>query len=96
MKELKWTPDLAKTRRYNNKISKSVVNKRREKSIMKHKEKINKIKQKGLVEMQNQREGWTFSPAINKKSRDLKRSFSTLVATYDSKKYIPWDNLFYL
>ena len=96
MKEVRWTPDLTKTKNFNDKISKSVVSLRREKSIIMHKEKIDMAKQQCLKKIQNQKEGCTFSPQINKKSKSLKRSFSTLVATYDWKKYIPSDNLFYL
>lgn len=96
MQEVRWTPDLTQTSRYNMKISKSMVNLRRQKSITRYKEKSDRIKQQNLKTKQSEKEGCTFSPQINMKSKRLKRNFTDLIASYDCKKYTLNENLFYL
>mmetsp|Transcript_14147 Transcript_14147/g.12487 ORF Transcript_14147/g.12487 Transcript_14147/m.12487 type:complete len:100 (+) Transcript_14147:816-1115(+) len=79
MKEVKYTPDLSKTERYNSQVSRTVVNFKRQKSIKKHMNKSNKRKQDKLKQKQTVRDGCTFKPKINKKSSNLNRSFSALL-----------------
>lgn len=96
MREMQWTPDLSKTKKFNNKITKSMVDLRRQKSVLQHKEKLDYNKQTLKKVVQSKQEGCTFAPAINKKSQVLKRNFTTLIAPYSKAPSKQQENLFYL
>lgn len=96
MKEMRWTPDLSKTQRYNNTVAKETVDMRRHKAEIKHKEKLDYNKQEMLKMLQIRKDGCTFSPEINKSSKQLKRNFSSLITPYQKNKQLSQANLFYL
>ena len=79
MKDVRYTPDLSKTDRYNKSVSKSVVKFKRQKSIRRHLEKLDLNKQERLQQQQVIKDGCTFKPVINKKSKRLHRDFSALL-----------------
>lgn len=96
MKEMRWTPDLSKTQRFNQTLSKETVDLRRQKADLKHKEKSDYSKQEMLKMLQIRKDGCTFSPEINKSSKQLKRNFSSLITPYQKTKEPSQANLYYL
>lgn len=85
MRECRHKPDLTKTSRFNMKISKSMVDLRRERSIQKYLDKSDKEKQEILKQMSMKDDGCTFRPRINQKSKYLDRNLSALFTPPDSK-----------
>lgn len=86
MRECRHNPDLSKTSRYNMKISKSMVDLRRERSIQKYLEKSDKEKQEFLKQRSMKDDGYTFRPKINPKSKCLNRNLSALFKPSDCKQ----------
>ena len=96
MKEVKYKPDLSITKRFNRKISKSVVDIYRKKSIIKHQEKSDPVRQVKIKALQNEMEGCTFKPRINKSSQRLKRSLSSLYTSPKPRIKVDLQDLYYV
>lgn len=92
MAEVTYTPDLSKTKSFNKRISRSMVSIRRQQSVRNHNEKNDLNRLLKIQQIQNEQDGCTFKPVINKSSRSLKRNLSNLYTA--TGKYS--NNLYYL
>jgi hypothetical protein len=94
-RECRYNPDLSETNRYNMKISKSMVDFRREISIKKYLDKCDNDKQEVLLQKTMVEEGCTFTPRINIQNNGVHRNISSLFLSPCSKQS-KHHHLFYL
>ncbi|CAI2371059.1 unnamed protein product [Moneuplotes crassus] len=80
LREYTHSPDLSRTKRYNQRVSHSLVNFKRERSIKMHHEKGSKSKRDDIKNQHFEQAGFTFNPKINEDKEFTKYLRTTLKA----------------